>query len=209
MSASMCASPPSLLAPDTAVPFPVPGSLQRVHRVHHVPGGDQRRDPRAAVGLDPDHHLRVIRRPRGRCRPISSCSWAHPGRALGQPPLRQHLPGLVHHLDVVMILGPVITHDTAAPALPSAMSKHVSSQRENHQQPNKTVLTPPGGHDIPAAINSPGHRQGHGLSSGLNAQEPTSAHLPAATSNRVCRMADPLTLIRTRDVRHCGDGPQT
>jgi len=43
--------------------------------------------------------------------------------------------------------------------------------RENHQRPNEAVLTPSGGHDIPAAINSPGHRQGHDLSSGLPAQE--------------------------------------
>ena len=42
---------------------------------------------------------------------------------------------------------------------------------ENHQQPNNKVLTPHGGHDIPAAINSPGHRQGHDLCTGLEAQE--------------------------------------
>ena len=30
--------------------------------------------------------------------------------ALGQPPLRQHLARLIHHLDVVMVLRPVITH---------------------------------------------------------------------------------------------------
>jgi hypothetical protein len=51
------------------------------------------------------------------------------------------------------------------------MSKQASSQRENHQRPNETVLTPPGGHDIPEAINSPGHRQGHDLSSGLKTRE--------------------------------------
>ena len=39
----------------------------------------------------------------GTCRPMSPCSCAHPGRALGQPLLRQDLPGLVHHLDVVMV----------------------------------------------------------------------------------------------------------
>jgi hypothetical protein len=50
------------------------------------------------------------------------------------------------------------------------MPKHVSSQRENHQRPDKTVLTPPGGHDIPAAINSPGCRQGHDLCAGLKAR---------------------------------------
>jgi hypothetical protein len=60
---------------------------------------------------------------------------------------------------------------TTAPAFPSTMPNSVSSQRENHQQPNKTVLTPAGGHDIPAAINSPGNRQGPGLCAGLKAQE--------------------------------------
>src|SRR5208283_406684 len=70
--------------------------------------------------------------------------------------------------------GPQPSHPPrkAAPVLPSRTSNLVSSQRENHQRPNETVLTPAGGHDIPAAINSPGHRQGHGLSSGLKAQEP-------------------------------------
>src|SRR6185437_9799072 len=59
----------------------------------------------------------------------------------------------------------------SAPVLPSAASKHLSSLRENHQRPNEAVLTPKGGHDIPPAINSPGHRQGHGLSSGLKTRE--------------------------------------
>ena len=40
--------------------FPVPRCLQRVHRVHRVSGRGQRRDPRAAVGLDPGHHLRIL-----------------------------------------------------------------------------------------------------------------------------------------------------
>ena len=35
----------------------------------------------------------------------------YPGHTLGQPLLRQHLPGLVHHLHVVMVLSPVITHE--------------------------------------------------------------------------------------------------
>jgi hypothetical protein len=50
------------------------------------------------------------------------------------------------------------------------MPNSVSSLRENNQRPNKTVLTPPGGHDIPAAINSPGCRQGHDLCAGLEAR---------------------------------------
>jgi hypothetical protein len=64
--------------------------------------------------------------------------------------------------------GPPPSHPrrTAAPALPSTMSNHVVSLRENHQRPNEAVLTPGGGHDIPAAINSPGYRQEHDLSAG-------------------------------------------
>ena len=38
------------------------------------------------------------------------------------------------------------------------------------------------GHDIPAAINSPGHWRGHGLSTGLKSPDSGSAHPPAATS---------------------------
>jgi hypothetical protein len=60
---------------------------------------------------------------------------------------------------------------TAALQLPSTLPKHVSSQRENHQRPNKNSAHASSGHDISAAINSPGHRQGHGLSSGLETQE--------------------------------------
>jgi hypothetical protein len=77
------------------------------------------------------------------------------------------------------------------------MSKTGSSQRENHQRPNETALTPAGGHDIPAAINSPGHRQGHGLSPGLKVQIEgvlTCQRLPDPS----LPYGDPLALIRSR-----------
>ena len=84
------------------VAFPVPGGLQRVHRIHHIPGRDQRGHPRTAVGLDPDHHLRIL----------SVCAQVLPGQLVqpGHPghPFRQPLPGqhparLIHQLDVVMV----------------------------------------------------------------------------------------------------------
>src|SRR6266571_1229035 len=81
--------------------------------------------------------------------------------------------------------------------------------RENNQRPNETVLTPSGGHDIPAAINSPGHRQGHDLSPGHNGPGGQSAHLPAATRYRVCRMADPLRLIRRAKGPATSPGPSS
>ena len=54
------ASPRSLLAPDTPWHSRYRGGLQRVHRIHHVSGRDQGGHPRAAVGLDPDYHLRIL-----------------------------------------------------------------------------------------------------------------------------------------------------
>jgi hypothetical protein len=94
--------------------------------------------------------------------------------------------------------GPPPSHPrrTAAPALPSTMSNHVVSLRENHQRPNEAVLTPGGGHDIPAAINSPGYPAGARSVGSAASPGDNSAHLPAATRYRVCRMADPLRIIR-------------
>jgi hypothetical protein len=61
--------------------------------------------------------------------------------------------------------GPRPSHHprTAASILPIAMPNPVSSQRENHQRPNETVLMPrtrQAGNDIPAAISSPGQPAG-------------------------------------------------
>ena len=169
MSASTCAIPGVALRAGHAMPLPVPGRLQRVHREHPAARRDQRLYPRAAVGLDPRRSpprpLRLRpgeRRPAraagpSRPRPRAAASLPAPSRPRPSPQRRDGLPPSRHLR-------------TAAPALPSAMPEHVSSQRENHQRTNKSVLTPPGGHDIPAAINPPGHRQGHGLPAGLNAQ---------------------------------------
>ena len=89
MSVSMCASPRVALGAGHAVAFPVPRGLQRVHRVHRVPGRDQRGHPRAAVGLDPDHHLRIIR-VLAQLLPDQLVQLGHPGHPLRQPPAGQH-----------------------------------------------------------------------------------------------------------------------
>jgi hypothetical protein len=90
----------------------------RVDREHPIPGRDQRSDPRAAVGLDPHHH------PPGRQHPglgIHSVvvevfadhlvQPGHPGHALGQPRPTQPLAVAVEDLDVVVVLGPVVTDE--------------------------------------------------------------------------------------------------
>ena len=142
MSASMCASPRVALGAGHAVPFPVPGRLQRVHREHRVPGRDQRRHPRAAVGLDPDHHLRVLGVLAQVLRRSARAAGPSRPRPRAAAASASTLPGLVHHLHVVMVLGPVITHEQPHQLSRPQMPNPVSSQRENHQRPNETVLTP-------------------------------------------------------------------
>ncbi len=82
----------------------VPGHRFGVDRVHPVPGRDQRGDPQAVVGLDPDHHLRgvlsVLRDQR--------VEVADPSHSFGETPYGEFLPLGVHDMNVVMILRPVI-----------------------------------------------------------------------------------------------------
>jgi len=91
---------------------------------------------------------------------------------------RHHVGPPVHKLTRNMpprVAHPQPSHHlrTSASILPPEMPDPVSSLRENDQRPNETVLTPPSAHDIPAAINSPGHRQGHGLFTGLQVRRTT------------------------------------
>jgi hypothetical protein len=90
--------------------------------------------------------------------------------ALGQFRSTQHPAGLVLKLDIVVLLGPVIS-DEQHFSLHSIVARvTMRSLRENHQRPNKQVLTPMiGGHDIPSAVWAPDHQQGHGLDIGLQA----------------------------------------
>ena len=154
------------------VTFPVPRGLQRVHPVDRVPGRDQRGHPRTAVGLGPDHHLRILG-VLAQLLPDQLMQPGHPGHPLRQPRAGQYLALLIHQLHVMMIPRPSHRLRTTASILPPEMPDPVSSPRENNQRPNETVLTPPGGHDIPAAIGSPGHRQGHGLLTGLQVRRTT------------------------------------
>ena len=179
------------------VTFPVPRGLQRVHPVDRVPGRDQRADPRAAVGPGPGHHLRIIGA-LAQLLPDQLMQPGHPGHPLRQPPAGQHPAPLVHQLHVMMIPRPSHRLRTSASILPPEMPDPVSSLRENNQRPDETVLTPPGAHDIPAAINSPGHREGHGLFTGLQVRLTTVLTCRRPPANESARTANPLTLISGR-----------
>ena len=140
MSASTCASPASLLAPDTpcrsrnraacsgftgntrypaatsaATHGPRSVSIPTSTSPSSASSPRNRRPGRAAA--------------RSRPRPPAAACWPAPSRPRPSPRRRD---------------GPQPSHHprTAAPALPSQAESHLSSQRENHQRPNRTVLTP-------------------------------------------------------------------
>jgi hypothetical protein len=105
------------------VPLPIPRDLHRVDREHHVPGRDQRLHPRAAVGLNADHHPpgRLVRFQVG---PLLGQVLGDQRMQAGQPiqPFPKSGPsqpaaGVVDQLDIVMILGPVVP-DEQHPSLP-------------------------------------------------------------------------------------------
>jgi hypothetical protein len=52
--------PEVALGPGGGVPLGVPRDRQGIDREHLIAGCQQRLDPRAAVGLDPDHNLRRV-----------------------------------------------------------------------------------------------------------------------------------------------------
>ena len=104
------------LRPRHRVPLPVPRSRLRVDREHLITRRDQRGHPRAALGLDPDLHPPAASARRGRpTRPASPPRSTHAAGSCPSSPsgnrAHQPLAVLVDDLDVVMVLGPVITHE--------------------------------------------------------------------------------------------------
>src|SRR5215470_6726435 len=104
----MCASPPSLLAPDT--PYRP--------RYRDACNGFTANTTYPAASSAATHRPRPDSIPtctatsplRGHEPADQLVQLPDPSHPLRQPPGGQHPAGLIHHLDVVMILRPVITH---------------------------------------------------------------------------------------------------
>ena len=93
-----------------AVAFPVPGRLQRVHRVHRVAGARPAPPPTGRGRSRSRPAPRPRRRPRRAARRSSRAA----GRSRPRPPAAAPWPArarLVHQLDIVMILRPIVSHE--------------------------------------------------------------------------------------------------
>ena len=141
MSASMCASPASLLAPDTPCRSRYREACSGFtgYTVYPAATSAATHGPRS-VSIPTDHlrSLRVLAQvprrsaraaARSRPRPPAAASSPAPSRPRPSPRRRD---------------GPQPSHHprTAAPASPVHDAESVSSLRENHQRPNEAVLTP-------------------------------------------------------------------
>ena len=78
--------------PDTAPP-------RRIDRIYGVTRRNQRDRYLGLIGVLAQLRTNHVVQP------------GDPGHALGEPCLGQRLPGLVHQLDIVMILRPIVTHE--------------------------------------------------------------------------------------------------
>jgi hypothetical protein len=150
------------------VPFPVAGHRHRVDREHLIPRRDQGRDPRTTVGLDADLHQRlqlfglelvhVLTQVLGNQRVQAS----DPVDALGQPPAGQQAALVVGQLDVVMVLGPVIS-DEQQPPLASCSTTSGSAARRRTTGDLMVKCSPSGGTTSQQWFSPPHDQQAHGL----------------------------------------------
>ena len=94
------------LGPAHVVPFPIPSDGEGVDGVHLVAGRSQGMHPQPSVGFDADGNLRrIIGQVRHQLVEASD-----PLQPFRESATRQPLPRPVHHMDVVMGLGPVVAY---------------------------------------------------------------------------------------------------
>src|SRR6185437_15131410 len=104
----MCASPPSLSAPDTPCRPRYRDACSGFTANTTYPAAISAATHGPRPVSTPGLHLRITT---GGKEPADQLVQPRdPGHPLRQPPGGQHRASLVHHLDVVMVLRPVITH---------------------------------------------------------------------------------------------------
>ena len=126
--------------------FPVAGHLHRIDRINQIAGGQQRLNPRAPFGLDPDNHLIGLT--------IGVEMLGHQlvqggdaGQAIRQSPPDQKPARVILELDVVVGLSPIVA-DEQHSGSPSPLMIN-TSLGVDLLRPNGSVLNR---HDIPPAL---------------------------------------------------------
>ncbi|NQE66764.1 hypothetical protein NG2371_01212 [Nocardia gamkensis] len=97
---------------------------------------------------------------------------------------REPAAGAVLDLDIVVVLGPVITDKQQTASLPSdhRPEQQVPQPAEGSRPNCSSAHTAAGGHATPSTLLPPGHRWGHGLTTEIKSSGGESGnHSPAAT----------------------------
>lgn len=139
------------------VPFPIPRRSQRVDRVHLIAGRDQRRDPQTTISLDPDDHLCCIHDVVG----DELVEHPDPVETLGQPAARELLAVVVHQMDVVMILSPIVAHEHCHQLSLRSVATSQETPGGDLMDQCSTAQHPTSATGIPV------HRPGHDLALGI------------------------------------------
>jgi hypothetical protein len=151
-----------------ANPVAVAVDRLRVHREYLIAGSHQRADEQAPIRLGPDDHFL------GLVDPLTDqrVEPRHTVDTFNQTRRRQPLTRLVEHHDVVMVLGPVVTHEDQQPSF-SRLGQL------NQRGDTNGLMESAQRHDTPPVIHLPTDRQG--ARSPLRAQSPPG---PAVLTRR-------------------------
>lgn len=144
--------------------------------------------PRPAVGLDPDQHLGSLG-VFGHVTTDKLVQCGDPRDSFRRPSLGQPTPRPIHQLDIVMVLGPIISNKQHSFSRLCQVNLVLVARGRTISALMNKCSRHDGGHDIPSAINSPGYQQGHDLFSsltGLGIRVLTHQQLP----NRACPTTD-------------------
>ena len=111
------------LGPRYGVAVAVAGSRQRIDRIHLIASRNERLDPQAAVGFDPDHDLVWFFGVPGK----ELMELADAAKPLGQSTPGQPRPAFIHQVHVVVVLRPIVADKNHLNAS-SGVVKHVRAQ---------------------------------------------------------------------------------
>jgi hypothetical protein len=113
----------------------VAGGRHRIDGIHLVTGRDERLDPQTTVGFDPDYDLVGLFSVPGQ----ELMKLGDTGKSLRQSTQGQPDPELIHQVDVVMILRPIVADEYHE--APPRWSSNMVEPKGARRQANGSVLS--------------------------------------------------------------------